>query len=184
MRSFLLFLLPLTTVAFAIPLETTGYHLNPRAECPPFNRVQIDGGPSERVTLITEDIFSSSFRPSFWNGPKKGCRYETIQRKTVDDKTIRIDIIQPYKGGSFTAKQMDDIKKNYWVLSTFKDGGSTWVKILSGKWKPWAELELARELAQSSSIEGEHFSLLKYSYDSIIDTELLLLKTAKGVMPQ
>ncbi|KAG8939787.1 hypothetical protein FRC03_006050 [Tulasnella sp. 419] len=106
-----------------------------------------------QVTLITEDIFSNSFRPSFWNGPKKGCRYGTIQRKTVDDKTIRIDIIQPYKGGSFTAKQMDDIKKNYWVLSTFKDGGSTWVKILSGKWKPWAELELARELAQPSSIE-------------------------------
>ncbi|KAG8941740.1 hypothetical protein FRC03_004024, partial [Tulasnella sp. 419] len=62
--------------------------------------------------------------------------------KDLDD-TVKstVDIIRPSNYGRFTVQEMNYLKEKFWVLSTFEYEGATWVKILSGKWQPYNQLE-------------------------------------------
>ncbi|KAG8918009.1 hypothetical protein FRC02_002711 [Tulasnella sp. 418] len=140
MRSFLPFLLSLAAVAFAVPLETTGTHLSHlslRARCPSSRKVRIDGGLHTKVQLIEKVTGNELQTP--------GCLYKTTQPVVfvVNDQRVRIsstlDIIGPLKGAQFTESNMDHLKKQFWVLSTFEYHDMTWVKLLSGKWRSYRD---------------------------------------------
>ncbi|KAG8941741.1 hypothetical protein FRC03_004025 [Tulasnella sp. 419] len=173
MHSFIPFLLPFATVAFAIPFETTSNYLSPRAACPQFLHVQVDGDAVEEVKLTSENIFSDKFQPSYRNRSNMGCRYQTAHRRNIEDKELgttvssTVDIIRLHNGGSFTTKQMDDLKKNYLVLpETFKYGGSTWVQVLRGEWMRFEEYEKKHMVTSSREACQESLAPIVHAVSS------------------
>ncbi|KAG8917274.1 hypothetical protein FRC02_003206 [Tulasnella sp. 418] len=152
MRSFLPFVIPFATAAFAIPLETTSIHLGPRAACPTFQDVEVIKGNPEDVYFKKEHRFGAF---------KKGCMYESDQTITIYDQDLdvninsTIDLIRPYNKGLLTVKEIDSLKRLYWVLMDFEENGSTWVMLLRGSWQPLKMLEGYQKLAESYSLNDE-----------------------------